>query len=86
MALKWRNSRMIGEQLYDLRPDIHPLSVRFSDLHQWVVQLPAFEDDPNGSNEGLLEGIQMIWYEEWQEDHDPSEDPYAQTGTDRRKG
>ena len=86
MALKWRNSQMIGEQIYDLHPDIHPLSVRFSDLHQWVAKLPGFEDDPDGSNEGLLEAIQMVWYEEWQEDHDPSEDPYAHAGNDRRKG
>ena len=86
MALKWRNSQLIGEQIYDLHQDIHPLSVRFSDLHQWVAKLPGFEDDPDGSNEGLLEAIQMVWYEEWQEDHDPSEDPYAHAGNDRRKG
>ena len=35
-------------------------------------------DDPQASSEGHLEAIQMVWYEEWQEDHDPSEDPYAQ--------
>ena len=86
MGLKWRDAQMIGEQIYDRHLDIHPLSVRFTDLHQWVAQLPDFEDDPDGSNEGLLEAIQMVWYEEWQEDHDPSEDPYAQAGTDRGQG
>ena len=29
----------ITEELYDLKPDIHPLSVRFTDPHQWVIEL-----------------------------------------------
>jgi FeS assembly protein IscX len=85
MGLKWRDARMIGESLYDLHPDQHPLSVRFTELHRWVVELADFEDDPAGSSEGVLEAIQMVWYEEWQEDHDPSEDPYAHAGTEGSK-
>lgn len=76
MGLKWSDYRPLGEKLYDRFPDLHPLSVRFSDLHRWVTELEDFDDAPGKSNEGILEAIQMVWYAEWQEDHDPSEDPY----------
>jgi FeS assembly protein IscX len=41
--------------------------VRFTDLHRYVIELPHFADEPNASNEGKLEAIQMAWYEEWKE-------------------
>lgn len=77
MPLKWKDARAIGEALYDLDGDTHPLTIRFTDLRARVLALDGFDDNPNDSNEGILEAIQMVWYEEWQEDHDPSEDPYA---------
>ena len=42
-------------------PDTDPYSVRFTDLHKWVVQLPNFVGDPAKSNEGILEAIQTAW-------------------------
>ena len=77
MSLKWTNAQAVGEALYDLDGDTHPLSLRFTDLHARVMALEGFSGSPEDSNEGILEAIQMVWYEEWQEDHDPSEDPYA---------
>jgi len=79
MGLKWGDARVLGETLYDLDDQVHPLSIRFTDLHQRIVSLDDFDDDPEASTEGHLESIQMVWYEEWQEDHDPEEDPYART-------
>ena len=76
--MKWSDSHLIAETLYDLHTDIHPLSIRFTDLHEWITKLDGFDDDPQGSSEGILESIQMLWYEEWKIDHDPSEDPYLQ--------
>jgi len=38
--------------------------VRFTDLYQWVLQLPEFDDDPKRCGEKILEGIQMAWIEE----------------------
>ena len=76
MGLRWTNSREMAEELYDEHADTHPLSVRFTDLHQWVIDLEDFEDDPEASKEGLLEAIQMIWYEEWKEDNPDADDPY----------
>lgn len=77
MSLKWTNAQAVGEALYDLDGDTHPLSLRFTDLHARVMALEGFVGSAEDSNEGILEAIQMVWYEEWQEDHDPSEDPYA---------
>jgi FeS assembly protein IscX len=43
---------------------VDPLTVRFTDLHQWVCALPGFADDPQRSGEKILEAIQMAWIEE----------------------
>ncbi len=68
--LSWRDAPDLGIALYEAHPEIHPLQVRFTDLHRWVIELPGFGDDPKGSNEKLLEGIQMAWYDEWKMDND----------------
>jgi FeS assembly protein IscX len=47
-------------------PGVDPLTVRFTDLHRWVTELPVFKDDPVKSNEKILEAIQMAWHEEYQ--------------------
>lgn len=64
MKLTWNDAEEIGIQLSEKYPDVDPLSVRFTDLHSWVTELPDFQDDPKKSNEGLLEAIQMAWLEE----------------------
>ena len=46
---------------------VDPLTVRFTDLRERVMQLDGFTDDPKSSNEPKLEAIQMAWYEEWKE-------------------
>ena len=53
MALKWTDSREIGEALYDAYPDLDPKTVRFTDMHQWICDLEEFDDDPNASNEKI---------------------------------
>ena len=40
--------------------------IRFTDLYRWVTELPEFEDDPQRSNEKILEAIQMAWIDEAQ--------------------
>ena len=67
MELTWDNYEDIGLALFERFPETDPLSVRFTDLHQWVCQLEGFADDPEASTEGKLERIQMAWLEEWQE-------------------
>ena len=67
MRLSWQDVEDIAIELYEKLPGIDPLSVRFTDLHRWVCELSGFEDDPNASTEGILEAIQMAWWEEWKE-------------------
>jgi len=62
--MTWNDAEDIALALMDAHPDVDPLSVRFTDLHKWVVALPEFRDDPKNSNEGILEAIQMKWLEE----------------------
>lgn len=63
----WSDTEDIAIALYDKYPDTDPLTVRFTDLHQWITQLDDFDDDPAASTEGKLETIQMAWYEEWKD-------------------
>lgn len=64
MSLKWTDSLEIAIQLDEAHPDVDPQYVRFTDLHDWVCELEEFDDDPNHSNEKILEAIQMNWIEE----------------------
>ena len=63
----WIDSEDIAIELCEKFPSQDPLSIRFTDLHRWTVELENFDDDPKASNEQKLEAIQMAWYEEWQE-------------------
>lgn len=65
MGLKWADAEEIGIQLAEKFPDLDPLTVRFTDLHRWVTELPDFEGDPKASSEGKLEAIQMAWLDEY---------------------
>jgi FeS assembly protein IscX len=63
----WDDAEEIGIQLADKLPGVDPLTARFTDLHKWVTELPGFAGDPQLSNEGKLETIQMAWHEEFQD-------------------
>ncbi len=66
-TLDWDDAEEIGLRLADKFPETDPLTVRFTDLHKWVTELEGFSGDPQGSNEGKLEAIQMAWYEEYKD-------------------
>lgn len=63
--LMWADAEDLGIRLHEEHPDLDPLTVRFTDLHAWVIALPEFKDDPKASNEKKLEAIQMAWHEEY---------------------
>jgi FeS assembly protein IscX len=65
--MTWRDAEDIGIALAERHPDTDPLTVRFTDLHRWVTELPGFSDDPKASSEKLLEAIQMAWLEEYRD-------------------
>ena len=65
MSLGWRDTEDIAIALSEKFPETDPLTVRFTDLHRWVTELPGFADDPKASNESTLEKIQMAWLDEF---------------------
>ena len=67
--MKWLDAEDIGLALYERFPTLDPLTVRFTDLRQKVLELDGFDDDPKTSNEPKLEAIQMAWYEEWKDNN-----------------
>ena len=64
MKLKWTDVGEIAIALAEAHPDVDPRSVRFIDLHNWVVDLPDFEDDHKRGGEKVLEAIQAAWIDE----------------------
>ena len=67
MGLKWDDVEDIAIALADEHEGVDPLTVRFTDLHRFVIELTDFDDDPKASTEGTLESIQMAWLEEHRE-------------------
>ncbi len=66
----WDDAEDIGIALSEDHLGVDPLQVRFTDLHQKVLDLEGFEDDPKKSTEGKLEAIQMAWLEEYRDAQD----------------
>ncbi len=59
--MKWTDSLEIAIALAEKFPEVDPKNIRFTDLRQWVLDLPGFDDDPRHSGEKILEAIQMAW-------------------------
>ena len=64
MKLKWSDTIDIAILLEEKYPGKDNVNLRFTDLHKWILELEDFEDDPEASNEKILEAIQMAWIDE----------------------
>ena len=62
--MKWTDTLDSAIELVEQHPDIDPKTVRFTDLRDWVMGLPDFDDDPGHCGEKILEAIQMAWIDE----------------------
>ena len=62
--MKWTDILDIAIALSETHSDVDPQYIRFTDLHSWVIVLPEFNDDPERSNEKILEAIQQAWIDE----------------------
>ena len=62
--MKWTDVQAIAEALYEKYPDVDPTAIRFTDLHNWVVELEEFDDDRTRGGERVLEAIQAAWIDE----------------------
>lgn len=64
MSIKWADIQEIAIELSEIHSEVDPQYIRFTDLHTWVCALENFDDDPERSNEKILEAIQMAWIDE----------------------
>tara|TARA_Y100001970_G_C14249643_1_gene870838 strand:+ start:5217 stop:5411 length:195 start_codon:yes stop_codon:yes gene_type:complete len=62
--MKWTDINEIVFSLIEEYPDKDPTYILFTELHKLIVGLEGFDDDPNRSNEKILEAIQMTWLDE----------------------
>ncbi len=62
--MKWKDIEDIAIELEEKHADKDNVNLRFTDLHKWVCELEEFDDDPQKSNEKILEAIQMAWLKE----------------------
>ena len=62
--MRWTDVTDIAIALDVAHPEVDPRYVRFTDLHAWVCALDGFADDPERSNEKILEAIQATWIDE----------------------
>ncbi|SMF36953.1 Fe-S cluster assembly protein IscX [Pseudogulbenkiania subflava] len=62
--MKWTDIHDIAIELADTHPEVDPTAIRFTDLHNWVVELPEFDDDHQRGGEKVLEAIQQAWIDE----------------------
>jgi FeS assembly protein IscX len=60
----WIDVHEIAIELAEKHPDVDPTYIIFTDLRKLVLDLDGFEDDPEKTNEKILEAIQMLWIEE----------------------
>lgn len=64
MVLRWTDIYDIAIALEEKHPEADILQVRFTQLWQWVQELPGFSDSADKVNEKILEAIQMAWLKE----------------------
>ena len=62
--MRWTDIQDIAIELEEKHPDVDVVNLRFTDLHKWVCELDGFDDEPNRSNEKILEAIQTAWLDE----------------------
>ena len=62
--MRWVDINDIAIDLSEKFPEVDPRYILFTALHKWVTELDNFDDEPNRSNEKILEAIQMAWIEE----------------------
>ena len=46
MDLKWSDTEELAIRLVEAHPTTDPLTVRFTDMHAWIVALPESKIDP----------------------------------------
>ena len=64
MPLMWIDVYDIAIALEEQYPGTDVINIRFTDLWKMVQKLPDFIDQPDRSNEKILQAIQSAWLDE----------------------
>lgn len=71
LPIYWKDHEDIGMALYDKFGDEFTESkiyrIRFTELIEWVLEVPNFKGLREECNEGHLEMIQAQWVHEWRD-------------------
>ena len=71
MPYSWRDHEDVAMKLYDKFGEEFTESkiyrIRFTELIEWVLELPNFEGKRDECNEAHLEQIQAKWVYEWRD-------------------
>ena len=74
MVSSWSDHEDIAIALYEKFGDefgeAKIYRIRFTDLLEWILELPNFEGKREDCNEGHLEMIQSQWVYEWRDNQD----------------
>lgn len=62
--MKWTDVLDVAIALSEKHSEIDPKTIRFVDLHNYVVDLEGFNDDHHRGGEKVLEAIQAAWIDE----------------------
>ena len=66
--IQWNDHEDIALKLYERFGDESKIyRIRFTDLLEWVLEVPHFEGTREQSTEGHLEMIQAAWVYEWRD-------------------
>ncbi|MBL7795755.1 MAG: Fe-S cluster assembly protein IscX [Saprospiraceae bacterium] len=73
MPISWADHEDIAMKLYERFGDDFDESkiyrIRFTDLIEWVLEIPNFEGLRDDCNEAHLEQIQAKWVYEWRDNN-----------------
>ncbi len=71
LPIFWKDHEDVAMKLYDRFGDEFTESkiyrIRFTELIDWILEIPTFEDKRENCNEGHLEQIQAKWVYEWRD-------------------
>jgi FeS assembly protein IscX len=71
LPIEWADHEDIAMALYERFGDDFNegkiYRIRFTDLLDWILEIPAFAGDREGSSENHLEQIQAKWVYEWRD-------------------
>ena len=74
--INWADHEDIAQKLYERFGDDFNegkiYRIRFTDLLEWILQIPGFTGLREQSTEGHLEMIQSAWVYEWRDGQPPT--------------